>query len=65
MLEIYNSATICAYNEPLRCGLRLEPGEWFYKQMISKNILLIFLLFFIIIELNCIMLKKYILRSLL
>ncbi|XP_054281363.1 angiotensin-converting enzyme-like [Macrosteles quadrilineatus] len=25
MLEIYNSATICAYNEPLRCGLRLEP----------------------------------------
>lgn len=27
MLEIFNSATICAYNEPLRCGLRLEPGE--------------------------------------
>uniref|UniRef100_A0A1B6KA09 Angiotensin-converting enzyme n=1 Tax=Graphocephala atropunctata TaxID=36148 RepID=A0A1B6KA09_9HEMI len=25
MLEIFNSATICAYNEPLRCGLRLEP----------------------------------------
>ncbi|XP_014206622.1 angiotensin-converting enzyme isoform X2 [Copidosoma floridanum] len=25
MLSIYNSATICAYKEPLRCGLRLFP----------------------------------------
>ncbi|XP_058791244.1 angiotensin-converting enzyme isoform X3 [Phymastichus coffea] len=25
MLSIYNSATICAYKDPLRCGLRLFP----------------------------------------
>ncbi|KAK9731654.1 Angiotensin-converting enzyme [Popillia japonica] len=25
MLSIYNAASICAYNEPLRCGLRLQP----------------------------------------
>ncbi|XP_063989219.1 angiotensin-converting enzyme [Diachasmimorpha longicaudata] len=25
MLAIYNSATICAYNDPFRCGLRLYP----------------------------------------
>ncbi|XP_039290345.1 angiotensin-converting enzyme isoform X1 [Nilaparvata lugens] len=25
MLAVYNSATVCAYNEPLRCDLRLEP----------------------------------------
>ncbi|XP_043273718.1 angiotensin-converting enzyme [Venturia canescens] len=25
MLSIYNSATICAYNDPFRCGLRLYP----------------------------------------
>ncbi|KAL3276702.1 hypothetical protein HHI36_012072 [Cryptolaemus montrouzieri] len=25
MLSVYNSATICAYNEPFRCGLRLQP----------------------------------------
>lgn len=27
MLAVYNSATICAHREPLRCGLRLDPGE--------------------------------------
>lgn len=25
MLAIYNSASVCAYNEPFRCGLRLQP----------------------------------------
>uniref|UniRef100_A0A1B6DUB7 Angiotensin-converting enzyme n=2 Tax=Clastoptera arizonana TaxID=38151 RepID=A0A1B6DUB7_9HEMI len=25
MLTIYNSASICAYNEPLKCGLHLDP----------------------------------------
>ncbi|KAE8747573.1 hypothetical protein FOCC_FOCC005733, partial [Frankliniella occidentalis] len=25
MLAVYNSATICAHREPLRCGLRLDP----------------------------------------
>lgn len=25
MLSVYNSANICAYNEPFRCGLRLQP----------------------------------------
>ncbi|XP_075230792.1 angiotensin-converting enzyme-like isoform X2 [Lycorma delicatula] len=25
MLAVHNSATICAYNEPLRCDLKLEP----------------------------------------
>ncbi|KAK9881011.1 hypothetical protein WA026_014354 [Henosepilachna vigintioctopunctata] len=25
MLSVYNSATICAHNEPFRCGLRLQP----------------------------------------
>ena len=27
MLAIYNAATICAYNDPFRCGLRLYPGN--------------------------------------
>lgn len=27
MLAVFNSATTCAYNEPFRCGLRLEPGK--------------------------------------
>lgn len=26
MLAVYNSASICAFDEPLKCGLRLEPG---------------------------------------
>lgn len=25
MLSIYNSASLCAFNEPFRCGLRLQP----------------------------------------
>lgn len=29
MLAIFNSATICAYNDPLNCDLRLEPGKLF------------------------------------
>jgi hypothetical protein len=27
MLSVYNGATTCAYNEPFKCGLRLEPGK--------------------------------------
>jgi peptidyl-dipeptidase A len=27
MLAIYNAATICAYNDPFRCGLHLYPGN--------------------------------------
>ena len=27
MLAVFNGATTCAYNEPFRCGLRLEPGK--------------------------------------
>ncbi|EFN73268.1 Angiotensin-converting enzyme, partial [Camponotus floridanus] len=27
MLAVYNGATICAYNDPFRCGLRLYPGN--------------------------------------
>lgn len=26
MLAVYNSASICAFDEPLKCGLRLDPG---------------------------------------
>lgn len=26
MLAVYNTATICAHNDPFKCGLRLEPG---------------------------------------
>lgn len=25
MLAVYNNAEICAYNEPFKCGLRLQP----------------------------------------
>lgn len=25
MLSIYNTASICAFNDPLNCGLRLQP----------------------------------------
>lgn len=25
MLAVYNSAEICAYNEPFKCGLHLQP----------------------------------------
>lgn len=25
MLTVYNTASICALNEPFRCGLRLQP----------------------------------------
>lgn len=25
MLTVYNTASICAQNEPFRCGLRLQP----------------------------------------
>ena len=25
MLAVYNTAAVCAYNEPFRCGLRLQP----------------------------------------
>lgn len=27
MLAVYNSASICAFDEPLKCGLRLDPGS--------------------------------------
>jgi len=26
MLAVYNSASVCAFDEPLKCGLRLDPG---------------------------------------
>ncbi|CAG2064501.1 unnamed protein product, partial [Timema podura] len=25
MLTVYDTATICAYNDPFKCGLKLEP----------------------------------------
>ncbi|KRT82001.1 Peptidase, partial [Oryctes borbonicus] len=34
MLAIYNAASICAYNEPLRCGLKLQPD---LTNIMAKN----------------------------
>ncbi|XP_046420829.1 angiotensin-converting enzyme [Neodiprion pinetum] len=34
MLSIYNSATICAHNDPFRCGLRLYPD---LSQIMAKS----------------------------
>lgn len=34
MLAIYNGATICAYNDPFRCGLRLYPD---ISQIMAKS----------------------------
>ncbi|XP_018340151.1 PREDICTED: angiotensin-converting enzyme-like [Trachymyrmex septentrionalis] len=34
MLAIYNAATICAYNDPFRCGLRLYPD---ISQIMAKS----------------------------
>ncbi|CAD6233911.1 GSCOCG00007388001-RA-CDS [Cotesia congregata] len=37
MLAIYNSATICAHNDPFRCGLRLYPGKIYYYLYTEKK----------------------------
>lgn len=29
MVAVYDQAATCAYNEPFRCGLRLNPGKRF------------------------------------
>ncbi|KYQ52124.1 Angiotensin-converting enzyme [Trachymyrmex zeteki] len=34
MLAVYNAATICAYNDPFRCGLRLYPD---ISQIMAKS----------------------------
>ncbi|KAF5275952.1 hypothetical protein FQA39_LY00748 [Lamprigera yunnana] len=34
MLSVYNGASICAHNEPFRCGLKLQPD---LKQIMAKS----------------------------
>lgn len=54
MLAVYNSASICAFDEPLKCGLRLDPGMIInnYFRHVSENSYKWHLLF---VDLNVIM----------